>query len=244
MKKLMTVAFLGLAALAACAEDGKVDRSWRWSPLGVGIAAPIQLPFTDTDIYGLRVGGIFGWNRNVYGLDTGVVSLNNGEFSGIQGSVFNWSSSDVYGIQAGALANVVHGSFYGIQVGTFNLVYVEPTCGIQIGGLFNYNGAFSGIQLAVLNWESTYFNGWQIGGFANVVKEDSAGFALGAVNYHNKIVGFQCGAVNVAEECTGLQLGLFNGANKISGVQIGVLNLICTEPLFSVPVMPVVNASF
>jgi len=244
MKKLMTVAIVALAACAAVAEDDRIERSWSWSPLGVGIAAPIQLPFTDTDIYGLRFGGVFGRNRNVYGIDAGIVEMSGGDFAGIQASAFSWSARDVGGLQFSAIANVVHGDFHGIQFGAFNIVFAEPTCGIQLGGVLNYNASMEGVQLALLNWETSAFAGWQVGGLANVVKEDAAGFSVGAINYMNRFVGFQLGAVNLAEECTGLQLGVFNAADSLSGLQIGVLNLVCAEPLFNVPVMPVVNASF
>lgn len=245
MKKLMSVAFLALTAFAAVADEGRVERSWKWSPLGVGIAAPIQLPFTDTDIYGLRFGGLLGVNRHVYGIDAGLVEVSGGEFCGIQASVFSWTTSDAGGIQVGALANVVQRSFCGLQVSPFNLVFAEPTCGVQVGGLFNYNVAFEGVQFGgLLNWETSNFAGWQVGGLANIVKEDGVGFSVGGLNLMNRYVGFELGCVNLAEECVGLQLGLFNGANKLTGVQIGLLNLVCNEPLFNIPVMPVVNASF
>ena len=244
MKKLMAVALTGFAVLSAAADDERVDRLWNWSPLGVGIAAPVQLPFTDTDIYGLRFGGFFGWSRDVFGIDAGVVGLNNGDLGGVQAGVFNWSSMDVYGIQLGALANVVNGTFDGIQFGTFNLVFTEPACGIQVGGVLNYDVALKGVQFAAINWESTYFSGWQIGGLANVVKEDCAGFSAGGLNYMNRFAGFQLGGVNLAEECVGLQLGLFNGANKLVGVQIGLLNLVGVDPLLNIPVLPIANASF
>ena len=198
MKKLMSVVFLALTAFAAVAEEGRVERSWKWSPLGVGIAAPIQLPFTDTDIYGLRFGGLLGVNRNVYGIDAGLVEVSGGEF-----------------------------------------------CGIQLGGLLNYNVTLEGVQLGgLLNWQTSNFAGVQIGGLANIVKEDGVGFSVGGLNLMNRFVGVELGGVNLAEECVGLQLGIFNGANKLSGVQIGLLNLVCTDPLFNIPVMPVVNASF
>ena len=244
MKKLMTVAFIAFAACAAVAEDDRIDRPWGWSPLGVGVAAPIQLPFTDTDIYGLRFGGVFGRNRNVYGVDAGLVEMGGGDFAGIQASAFGWTARDAYGLQCAALANVVNGDFHGIQVGSFNFVFAEPACGIQVGGILNFNASFEGVQLGLLNWETSAFAGWQVGGLANVVKEDAAGFSVGALNFMNRFVGFQLGAVNLAEECTGLQLGVFNGVNKLSGLQIGVINLVCADPLLSVPVLPVANASF
>lgn len=244
MKKLMMVAVIGFAAFAATAEDSGVDRAWNWSPIGVGIAAPIQLPFTDTDIYGLRFGGFFSRNNDVYGIDGGVVGMNNGEFAGVQANVFNWSSKDVYGIQAGPLANIVHGHFEGIQLGTFNIVYSETTLGLQIGALLNYNVSFAGVQVSALNWETTKFSGLSVGLLANVVKEDAAGFAIAPINCMNRFVGFELGAINLAEECVGFQLGFFNAANSLSGLQIGVLNLVCTDPLLNVPVLPIANASF
>ena len=76
MKKSTVALVIGLAAgigfnTAARADD----RAWAWSPLGIGIAAPIQLPFMDSDIYGIRIGGLFGYNNDVYGIDAGVAEV-------------------------------------------------------------------------------------------------------------------------------------------------------------------------
>ena len=59
------------------------ERAWAWSPLGIGIAAPVQLPFIDSDVYGIRIGGLFGYNRDVYGIDAGVAEICSGNFAGL-----------------------------------------------------------------------------------------------------------------------------------------------------------------
>ena len=244
MRKLMSVALVGLAAFAAVADEGRVDRSWEWSPLGVGIAAPLQLPFTDSSVYGLRFGGFFGRNYDVYGLDAGVGEMTEGEFAGIQASGFNWSSRSVYAVQFGGVANVVHGSFYGVQLGSVNLVFAEPFYGVQVGAIYNGNVSLGGIQLGTVNVDSSYFGGLQAGVLANVVKEDAEGLSVAVVNFMNRFTGLELGFVNAAEECTGVQIGAFNAADRLTGMQFGLLNLVCNDPLLNVPVMPVVNASF
>ena len=73
MAVALAVAF-GLNGLANAAERTD-ERSWKWSPLGIGLAAPVQLPFIESDVHGLRMGGLFGYNHDVYGLDVGVAEV-------------------------------------------------------------------------------------------------------------------------------------------------------------------------
>ena len=87
--KAMAIALavgLGFNGLANAEE-----RAWAWSPLGIGIAAPVQLPFIDSDVYGLRIGGLFGYNHDVYGIDAGVAEICSGNFAGLQVSALSWT---------------------------------------------------------------------------------------------------------------------------------------------------------
>ena len=64
MKKstmMMAVALAIGLGVSAKAEE----RSWAWSPIGIGLAAPIQLPPVMSDVYGLRLGGFFGYHHDV-----------------------------------------------------------------------------------------------------------------------------------------------------------------------------------
>jgi hypothetical protein len=236
----MTKKTLFAAALAAgiVGFARAEDRAWAWSPLGIGIAAPIQLPLIDSDVYGLRFGGLFGYNADMFGIDAGVVSLETGTMAGIQGAAFTWTSDSVYGIQGAFLANVVDGDVFGVQVASVNADWGN-VWGVQVG-VVDYCNSFHGIQVGGINWNNTPSHGWQTA-VANANQEEFAGFSAGAVNYSLRVTGCQIGAVNLADSMTGCQIGFFNAAQRARGVQIGFLNMICEGPL---PIMVVANASF
>ena len=242
MKRLSMIAAVAAAAVwsaSAMADDVREERAWAWSPLGIGIAAPLQLPFMSSDIWGLRLGGAFAYNADMFGIDGGVVEVSSGSVAGIQGAAFTWTLEDVYGIQSAGLANVVKGSFYGIECSPVNVVWGE-FWGIQAGAV-NFDGFVAGLQVgATVNWNISDSYGAQFS-VANADQEAFKGFSCGVVNYATTFTGFQLGVVNVATDATGFQLGLVNGVESMNGVQIGVVNLIAESKL---PVMVIANASF
>ena len=89
MKKLMLSMTAAVAVAVCSAGESEQERSWPWSPVGVGIAAPLQIPWTDSDVLGLRFGGFFGLNYRVYGLDLGLVEMAQENFFGLQLSGFS-----------------------------------------------------------------------------------------------------------------------------------------------------------
>ena len=241
MKKSTMAMTLGLAlGLGMIGESKAEERAWDWSPLGIGLAAPIQLPFTQSDVYGLRLGGFFGYERNVYGLDCGLAEVCSGDFVGLQASALSWTEGDAYGVQFGALANVVDGGAMALQIACVNTVWGDAVGG-QLG-LVNYTTDFCGVQVGgVINWNVMTSNGLQVG-LVNANQGGFAGWAIGGVvNYADSFSGFGCGLVNVAYEVTGCQLGLVNACDRMHGVQFGLLNLICNSKL---PIMAIVNAAF
>ena len=235
MKKAL---FAAVLAAGAAGLAGAEERAWDWSPLGVGIAAPLQIPFTDSDVYGLRLGGAFGWNADMFGVDAGVASLEKGSMAGIQGAAFTWTDEGAYGVQCAFLANVVDGSVFGVQAAAVNVDWSD-VWGIQLG-LVDYCGSFRGIQLAGMNWNNTLSYGWQTA-VVNANQEEFSGLSVGALGYAQRLTGCQVGVVNFADSSTGLQLGVVNVAQRAHGVQIGFINMICEAPL---PIMVVANASF
>ena len=240
MKKSMVSLLIGLAVGLGFANASQADdRAWSWSPLGIGLAAPLQLPFMESDVYGLRFGGFLGFNNDVRGIDLGVTELCTADFIGLQGALFTWTEGDVYGLQVGALANVVNSKTVGVQAGCVNADWGEVT-GLQLG-LINYDVAFAGLQLGgIVNWDTSASYGMQVG-LANCDQDEFRGWSAGLVNYSVKYTGFQLGCFNSADEVTGYQVGLVNACNKMRGVQVGLVNLICDGPL---PVMVIANASF
>lgn len=145
IKLAMIAMAVGIATNALASSD--VSRDRYWSPLGIGIAAPAQFPCTDWDVYGIRVGGLFGNNHNVYGIDCGLAEISTGDFAGIQAAALTWTTGDAAGIQLGAFANAVNGSLVALQVGAVNVV----------------NGAAGGLQFGVIN-RNAAFTGLQVGG--------------------------------------------------------------------------------
>ena len=222
------------------AQTSRADeRAWSWSPLGIGIAAPVQLPFMDSDVYGIRLGGFSGFNHDVYGLDAGVAEITTGDFAGVQAAAFTWTEGDVYGIQCGAFANVANASTIALQFGTVNIVRGDAG-GLQCG-VVNYDGSFAGVQVGgVINWNNALSYGFEIAP-VNANQDEFKGWELGVVNYSDKLTGFSLGVVNVAYEVTGYQLGVVNACDDLHGFQLGLLNLVCNSKL---PIMVIANASF
>ena len=239
MKKSVAAVVIGLAVGLAFTSKAD-DRAWEWSPLGIGIAAPVQLPYMESDVYGLRLGGFSGINNDVCGLDVGVAEICTGTFIGLQGAAFTWTEGSVYGVQCGALANAVMEKMAALQLGAINTVYGDAG-GVQLG-LANYDGSFSGLQVGgLVNWNESASCGFEVGA-VNANQDEFIGWALGAlVNYSDRFTGFGLGLVNVAYEVTGYQFGLINACDDMYGVQFGLINLICNSKL---PIMVLANASF
>ena len=241
MKKSTMAMLIGLAAGLCFGEDAKTDeRSWSWSPVGIGLAAPIQLPFVESDVYGLRLGGLFGCNHEVRGLDLGLAEVSGGSFYGLQASGLSWTEDNVYGAQISALGNVVNGRTYALQAGFVNVDW-DDAYGLQLGAV-NFNSYYMGVQFAgIINWNKLSSGGLELA-IVNANQDEYSGWAFGAlVNYSDKFRGFGCGLVNVAYEVHGLQLGLVNACDRLHGVQFGLVNLICESRL---PIMVLANAWF
>lgn len=241
MKKSVAVLLTGLmVGLGFVNASNADDRAWAWSPVGIGLAAPIQLPYMTTDVYGLRLGGFFGANNDVYGLDLGVAEYSAGDFAGLQASALSWTQGRCYGVQLAAFANVVREQLFALQMAPVNVDWDEST-GVQFGCV-NYDNSFVGIEVgALINWNCRMSYGLEVSTI-NANQEEFLGAAFGGlVNYAQTFTGFACGLVNVAYDVTGCQLGLINACDRMHGVQIGLLNLINESKL---PVMVIANAAF
>lgn len=239
MKKLIMTMSIALAVAGICSNAKADDRAWSWSPLGVGIAAPVQLPFMNSDIYGIRLGGLFGANADVYGLDCGLFEKTDGMLAGIQGAAFTWTRGRVYGIQLGALANCVFEDEVALQAGLVNADFGE-TSGGAVFGLVNYAISYYGLQVGGLNWNNSTSAGLQFA-IGNSDQEDFDGAAFAGVNFARRVRGAQVGVLNFADDVTGVQIGVINATERLRGIQIGGINMIVQSKL---PVMVVLNAMF
>jgi len=240
MKKLMTVATVALAIAFGATESKAEERSWEWSPIGLGIAAPLQIPWMSSDVYGLRLGSFFGYNNEIYGVDWTLVGMQTGAMYGLQATGFAWASGEVRGLQAAAVANVTYEDIYGLQIGSVNVNWGETFWGLEIGAV-NYGVSLNGMQVSgLVGWNNSSVNGLQIASF-NADQEDFTGASFGFINYAARLCGCQIGGINLADEATGCQIGLVNATDDMRGVQIGFINLICDSRL---PIMVIANAKF
>ena len=237
MKKLI-LAFGVAASLFAFQAKGVDNDNLEFSPLGLGIAAPIQLPFMNSDVYGLRLGGLFAVEREVIGLDIGLVERTKLDFTGFQASAFSLTGRDAIGLQFAGLCNLTIGSHIGGIFGLCNIVYGDVT-GLEVG-VVNYDSSILGMQIGAVNWNSFASAGAQVGVYNKNVGKFT-GLKLGGISFAEEIVGAQIGFINCVDNCTGLQLGVINACENMAGMQIGALNLIATSP---VSAMVVANVMF
>ena len=80
MKRLIKtgIAAIAIAAVApAFAEEVEEDRAVGWTPLAIGIATPVQLPWgiATWDVFGLDVNLFYTDSLKMYGLGVGGLGL-------------------------------------------------------------------------------------------------------------------------------------------------------------------------
>ncbi len=230
----------GLAALALAAvtpafavseetyaEEGPVG----WTPLALGLATPVQLPWgiNRWDVYGLDLNLFYADAPKMYGLDVACVTLVRDKMCGLQvGPLANINRSDVYGMRATLGPNISYGDVYGFDAGLGSL------------GL----GNFYGLQMTFLGGVQKGLWGVALAGLANVSSVETHGVtaALGC-NLSRTMRGVQVAlAFNMTEDLAGAQIGLVNFAeNCDGGFQIGLINIIRSNV---VKVLPLVNGYF
>lgn len=241
MKKLMLVALALVGSTAAFAECGGVDCGPCPTPIQFSVFSPLELPWGERDVYGLRLDLPYGRSRTVYGVDLGVCGVTDFDFAGVALSGFNKVGLDAYGLMVGAFGSRIGRDFCGLELAGFCNWNLGTVDGVQLA-LVNYDNIFNGVALGLVNWSVADAVGLEIG-FANVAKNDFAGIQLGFINHTVGVMdGAQIGVFNqVFLPGSGLQLGLVNAADQFSGVQIGALNLNTRAAL---TFMPIVNVNF
>lgn len=101
------------------------------TPFQLSIFTPVELPWGDWDVRGVRISAIYGQARNVTGLDLGV---------------WNAATETLTGWQIG-LGNV-GGYTRGLQTGAINCA--ARLKGLQIG-IINYADSANGLQIGLIN---------------------------------------------------------------------------------------------
>ena len=224
-----------------------------FTPTGRGEAAPVQLSLwnpiqlynDDLDIKGIRINLLYGSNRNVCGLDIGLINhvahccwgaqmgalLNDAGFfneqdvlsrmTGCQLSLAMNSAKNINGLQAGILANLVRADMVGLQLGCF------------LGNVCMGNG--HGVQLGPANITLKNITGAQIAGgiiiaanIAENVHGVQASVAGVSLNKADGICGlqFNIGLIgNNAVDVDGAQIAATcNLADHVRGIQVGLVN--------------------
>ncbi len=214
MKKIvvfLTAIILLQAGSTFAQEDALIYEDDGAYPVQASLYPTLQLVPYDRDVTGVRL-NLIGVNRNMTGVDVGVINQSDESFRGVGVGVVNLCQGDVGGLSIGFI-NHVNGDmvgFQGIPVLSFwnalNVVHGKIT-GIQ-GGLYNQAHEISGLQ----------------GGLFNVGYQAKGG-QIGLYNYSDTFGGVQLGIINIAyEEAHGLQVGLYNGTGHFRGLQIGIVN--------------------
>jgi hypothetical protein len=138
------------------------------------------------------------------------------------------SSFIVKGIRLGVISS--NRDVNGIDIGLIGTSTSQEFAGLQIAGLYNYNGG-----------EATIV-GAQIALGANINKgtADVYGLQLALANVakYTNVNGAQIGLYNRANIVRGIQIGLVNHCSNLYGLQIGLANLNDNGPFV---VSPIIN---
>lgn len=154
------------------------------SPFALGIVPGVSLPPEDWSVVGLRINLFAGRQRDLWGIDSGVLgNILDGDLTGIQGAgLWNCIGGASAAVQAAGIANLCERGFTGVQVaGIYNWTGEEFT-GIQ-AGLVNRAGGLTGLQAGLYN-----------------AADHGVGLQLGLVNTARALAGVQIGLVNINTE--------------------------------------------
>lgn len=240
MNKTIKLGFAALAMAAVTpvfaddveAESENEYEAIGWTPIAIGIASPVQLPWGSHmwDVFGLDLGILWADAPKMYGLGIGSVAMaTRDDMKGMQVSAFcNWATKDVYGWRTTLGANVAFGTTYGFEAGA--LAY-------RTGDMWGWDTEFLG------SWQKNFW-GLQIAGILNFTIEQSYGCSIAVCgNMAKTAYGCQIGGIfNFTDELHGVQVGVVNFAKECPwGFQIGLVNVIMDN---KIKVLPIVNGYF
>jgi len=177
LKKTLCIGMASLALVAVFSLPAYSDDAY--SRCSVSLWSPIQIAPEESDVRGFRLNLLYGENRQVHGLDLGVVNVSTMGLTGVQMGGLNWDHGEMYGLQFG-VDNVFQGTAdsgssaraaansgaHGVQLGGLNIVFPEgQLTGAQIG-VINIAKHMEGLQLGVIN-----------------IAEQMRGVQIGALNF-------------------------------------------------------------
>ncbi|MEI7900277.1 MAG: hypothetical protein WCK89_08485 [bacterium] len=172
MKKPVKRLLFSVALLGVVMAWPAVAQERAYTPFMLSFVTPLQVPFRDFDVGGLRVSAIYGECRDFDGLDLGFVGRATGHANGLQSCAVNIVDGDGLGLQANWIVGFVKGEYKGFQVGGVN--YAAKMQGCQIGLLYNGAEHIEGCQIGLINITRTMI-GVQIG-LINVIQDNDVPF--------------------------------------------------------------------
>lgn len=135
----LSIAVMLLAAIPVRAEQ---------KPIQLSLVTPIQIYPEDYTISGFRFNLLYGRNASVVGLDWGLVNhTTTGLSQGLEIGMVSLSDADFTGLQFSS-ANVTGGTAKGMQWGIVNTAGFAN--GLQFG-LVNYAKSMKGLQIGLVN---------------------------------------------------------------------------------------------
>jgi len=145
-------------------------------PIQLSLFNPVQLVPEKESISGLRLNLLYGVNRDVQGLDYGLVNHTRGNELAWQLGGIGYVEKDFFGWQDNWI-NITNGEFTGFQSGVFN--QATTANGVEFG-LVNVTQSMHGLQIGLLNMTQT-MHGLQIG-VGNIIQKGKMPF-LPIVNW-------------------------------------------------------------
>jgi hypothetical protein len=116
-------------------------------PIQLALVPSLQLVPENESISGLRL-NIYGSNRNVFGVDIGLMHETKEDFKGVAFGLLNFVHGDARGLQLGGIYSSADKRMSGLQVGMVNRT--PSMHGLQIG-LANFADDMTGIQIGLWN---------------------------------------------------------------------------------------------
>jgi len=221
---------LAAPAFAEPVDEPVAARSYGWTPVAIGLATPVQLPW-----------GIDKWD--VFGLDFNLAYADAPKMYGLELALADTARKDMIGLQASGVFNYAGAGMYGMQFSTVNLGNGE-SYGVSAGA-FDANRLYHGLEVDIIgNMTRKDLVGCSVAGLGSAVDRElwGAQIAIGA-NFAREAHGLQAAVgYNQTDMLNGAQVGLVNLAFKCEGgFQIGLVNIIMDN---WVPFLPFVNGYF
>jgi len=227
-----------------------IGQTFQTVPIQLSLLDPVQLFSDQSDVMGLRLNVLYGYNRRVSGIDFGFCNDVERDFAGIGlGALVNFSG-EARGIYLAGLGNVTSSGVQGLEISGFMNLFSAVSekkssawKGLQMSSVANASIVMRGVQICGMGNMADDMKGIELAGIGNFVDTMSGLQFAGLVNLGWNVEGVQISALyNRADTMNGLQFGLINKTRQMHGVQLGLLNIV-EKNLFPL-VIPLVYASF